>query len=269
MAAPEKSLWRSSTLIGASVKATDDSIGSVHDILFDDQDWAVRWLVVDTGSWLPGRKVLLPTSVLGRPDTATGAVSVTAVREQVKDSPGRSEDEPVSRQMETEVYGYYGWSPYWHAGTAAFSGTLLPVPGEAAAAPTPGQGTMNAGETPPGAGAAQRQAGDPHLRSMKEVTGYYIRANDDDIGHVEEFLLDEAGWAIRYIVVDTRNWWPGKQVLLAPKWIREVDWGERKLRVDITREQVEAGPDYTPTAATDRAYEQRLYAHYGQIPYWI
>jgi hypothetical protein len=253
MISQDRKLWRASALIGYDIHATDDSIGSVSDILFDDAGWTLRWLVVDTGSWLPGRKVLLPTSVLGQPDVARRSLPVDATRRQVEESPGIGHDEPVSRQMETDVYGHYGWSPYWYPGTAAFPGFVPPLPAAAAAS---------------GPVSAPRQSGDPHLRSVKEVTGYHIRATDGDIGHVEEFLLDDAGWTIRYIVADTRNWWPGRKVLVAPKWIREVDWGSRLLHVGITRQQVETSPEYDPSATTDRAYEERLHGHYGQIPYW-
>lgn len=266
MEAQQSGLWRSSAMLGTGVQATDDTIGSVTDILFDDDDWTVRWVVVDTGTWLPGRKVLLPTSVLGHPDPASRMFPVDATRKQVEESPGLGHDEPVSRQMETDIYGYYGWSPYWDPGTAAFPGYVPLLAGQPAAAPAAGLARPGAG---PGTATEAEQRGDPHLRSVKEVTGYHIRAPDDDIGHVEEFLLEDTGWTIRYIVVDTRNWWPGKQVLLAPKWIDHVDWGAQQVHVRVTRKQVETSPEYDPSATSDRAFEERLHGHYGQIPYWV
>ena len=65
---------------------------------------------------------------------------------------------------------------------------------------------------------------DPHLRSSAAVTGYHIQATDGDIGHVEDFLLDDRSWTIRFMVVDTTNWWAGEKVLIAPAWIERVDW---------------------------------------------
>lgn len=268
MAGRLSTLWQSSTIIGSSVRASDGGIGSVADILFDDQAWTVRWAVVDTGTWLPGKRVLLPTAVLGEPDAASGSFPVQATRQQVKDSPGVEQDQPVSRQLETDIHGYYGWSPYWSAGIATHPGMVPPMMGVAGAPSLAGR--VPEGEAPPGqagAGAAV-QRGDPRLRSLNEVLGYYIQASDDSIGHAEEFLLDPQGWAIRYLVVDTRNWWPGRKVLVDPKWIGEVDWNGQMLHVGLTREQVRGSPEYDPAATADQDYEQRLYGHYGRIPYW-
>jgi len=243
-------LWRTPDLIGYGIQATNGSIGSVGDLLFDDESWTVRWAVVDTGTWLPGRRVLLPPSALGRPDPTLQQFPVDLTRQKVKDSPDAGTDRPVSRQMEADLYGYYGWAPYWTAG-----------PGYA---PPAGVGG-------PGLGRARvpsEPAGDPHLRSTNEVTGYYIRATDGDIGHAEEFLVEDGSWAIRYMVVDTRNWWPGKAVLIAPQWIREVSWGDRRVFVDLTRQQVKDSPEYDPTVPLNRAYEEQLHRHYDRPFYW-
>jgi len=258
--------------MGYGLQATDGDIGSVSDILFDDQDWAMRWVVVDTGNWLPGRKVLLPTSVLRHIDAGDGSLAIDVTRKQVEESPGVGDDEPVSRQMETDMYSYYGWSPYWYPGSAAMMPGYVPAMGGMATLPLTGA------SVPPGSAATTRAGGqpaggdqprgDPHLRSVQEVTGYYIHATDDDVGHVEEFLIDASDWTIRYVVVDTKNWWPGKHVLVAPKWIQEVDWGAQQVRLDITRQQVKTSPEYDPSASADRAYEERLHGHYGRMPYW-
>src|SRR3546814_283659 len=186
-------LWRTSQIIGYDIQATDDSIGEVHDLLVDDETWAVRWLVVDTGSWLPGRKVLLPPSCLGRPNAEARRFPVEMTRKKVEESPDLDTDKPVSRQAETDIYDYYGWAPYWTAGY---------WPGAAAIPP--------AGAAPPEIEQVRRAdapKGDPHLRSVKEVTGYHIRATDDEIRHVEEFLVEDGSWAVSYMVVDPRNWW--------------------------------------------------------------
>ena len=100
------------------------------------------------------------------------------------------------------------------------------------------------------------------------MTGYYIQATDGDIGHVEDFLVDDQSWTIRYMLVDTTNWWAGKKVLVAPAWITRVDWGESKVHVTVTRAQIKASPEYQPAREVDRAYETQLYGHYGQRHYW-
>jgi hypothetical protein len=109
---------------------------------------------------------------------------------------------------------------------------------------------------------------DPHLRSSREVTGYHIQATDGDIGHVEDLLVDDQSWKIRYMIVDTTNWWPGKKVLVAPDWISEVNWAESKVHVQLGREKIRTSPEYDPSRPVERSYEARLYGHYARPRYW-
>ena len=109
-------LWTASGIKGYAILASDGKIGTVADFLFDDDSWLVRWLVVDTGNWLSGRKVLLPPFVLGHADPATREFSVKLTMAQVKASPDVDTERSVSRQMESTVYDYYGWRPYWGSG---------------------------------------------------------------------------------------------------------------------------------------------------------
>jgi hypothetical protein len=113
------------------------------------------------------------------------------------------------------------------------------------------------------------ERGDPHLRSSAAVTGYHIAATDGDIGHVEDFLVDDVTWAIRYMAVDTRNWWPGTTVLVSPEWIARVDWNEAKVHVELTREQIKNSPAFDPAGPVQREYEMQLFDHYGRPRYWI
>ena len=159
---------------------------------------------------------------------------VALTKAQVAASPDLSADPPVSRQQEQLIYDFYGWAPYWHAG----------------ATPSPAV------------------EGDPTLHSTVDVTGYTIEARDGTIGHVQDFVLDDETWAIRYLVVDTRNWWPGKKVLVSPHWVRDIAWSERVMRFDATRKRIKASPEYDPTRL-DRAYEERLHAHYDRSTYWL
>jgi hypothetical protein len=100
------------------------------------------------------------------------------------------------------------------------------------------------------------------------VIGYHIAATDGDIGHVEDFVVDDFSWAIRYMIVDTTNWWPGKKVLVAPAWIKQVKWAESKVHVQLQREQIKTCPEYDPAKPIERAYETRLHGHYAQPHYW-
>ncbi len=264
-------LRQSSDLIGYTVEARDGLIGNIADLLFDDRTWTLRWAVVDTGDWISGRQVLLPPSVFGAPDAAARRFPVDLTREQVENAPEIAEDEPVSRQRETELYSHYGWLPYWYPGYDPLVGApgypgSMPLPGGAGPAVPPQAGGV--ARVPPEAATAENPDGDSHLRSIGAVTEYYIHATDGDIGHIEEFLIDDADWSIRYFVVDTRNWWPGKMVLISPRWITGINWDDSHASVDLTREQVRSSPEYDPSRALERADEERLHRHYGAPNYW-
>ena len=243
-----------SALKGYAIEASDGRIGTVDDFLFDDRTWKIRWLVVDTGSWLTGRKVLIHPSAIGRADYERRELSVSLTRSQVKGSPDLLQDQPVSQQMERSLHDYYGWDPYWgdnYFGMGAMVSPLSPSPYFT--------------ET-----AAHENAdivlglndGDPHLRSIAAVTGYHIHARDGQIGHVENFLIDDATWGIRYLIIDTRNWWPGKHVLVSPYAVLEINWSKRQVRLDVSREQVKSSPPWNPVDIINQTYEKRLHSHY-------
>jgi hypothetical protein len=247
-------LLAGSALKGYAIEATDGRIGSVLDVLFDDRTWQVRWLVVDAGTWLTGRKVLLHPSAFGQADYVGHALSAKLTMAQVKDSPGFNQDRPVSRQMEHTLYDYYGWDPLW--GGSIFGGGTM-----SQSFATPYLGGLAVREA---AGLEHEQdAGDPHLRSITAVTGYHIHAKDGSIGHVESFLIDDEAWGIRYLVVDTKNWWPGQHVLISPYAVRDIGWPQRRVELDVSRDQVRESPPWDPAALVDRAYEERLHGHYS------
>lgn len=256
------SMHRASDLRRYAIEAADGKIGNVTDLLFDDQRWVLRWLVVDTGSWISRKEVLLPTSHLGSVNMAAETISVDLTRAQVKHSPEAETQRPVSRQLEHSLYEHYGWTPYWGGMGAIGSGGEYLVPPRYLVA-----GTRPRSEPPEAALAAEEE--DPHLRSTKEVTDYHIEASDGDIGHVEDFLFGEDDWAIRYVIVDTRNWWPGKFVLIAPDWAQEIRWSDRIMRVNKTRDEIKGAPEFDPKARFQRTEESRLYEYYGLPGYWV
>ncbi len=228
-------LWDASAIHGYSVDASDGALGTVNDFLFSDDSWRIRWLVVDTGNWLSGRKVLLHPSALGQPDPALRGLPVALTKAQVKGSPDVSTDQPVSRQMESHLYDYYGWDPYWgdtYLGPGAMATRFAAPPFLSGSRPS---GSVNTDRHP--------HDGDPHLRSVAAVTGYHILATDGSIGHVEDLLVDDVLWGIRYIVVDTRNWWAGEKVLISPRSVREIEWTGKVMTLDVAREQVKAAHD--------------------------
>ncbi|MEO9228497.1 MAG: PRC-barrel domain-containing protein [Devosia sp.] len=254
-------LWAASKIKGYAVAASDGDVGTVSDLLFDDSSWVVRWLVVETGNWFAGRKVLLPTSTLGHADPLLQKFSVKLTRQQVKDSPDVDSERPVSRQIETDLYGHYGWYPYW--GYGGYIGGYGYSYGNFMGSPFLGSGPPEGGEEE--ALQAQRGQDDPHLRSIAAVNGYHIHATDGEIGHIEDVLVEEADWSIRYLIVDTKNWWSGQHVLISPRSARDVSWNDRSIDLTVDRKTVKSSPTYNASTTVDRDYEDRFNAFYSTI----
>jgi hypothetical protein len=253
-------LRNASTIDGYFIAASDGHLGTVSDFLFDDVSWLIRWLVVDTGNWLSGRKVLLPAFALGHLDVERREFAVRLTRQQVKESPDIDTERPVSRQIEANIYDYYGWSPYWSSGP--YMGGYGYGYGGGAMAPLPLQGSSRRDED---VAAAQRDNDDPHLRSIEAITGYHIHASDGEVGHVDDFLVEESDWSIHYLVVDTRNWWPGKKVLVSPRSIQEIDWTDNLVNINVDRQKVKDSPAYNASATVDRDYEKKFHNYYDGL----
>lgn len=244
-------------LKGFTIGATDGDIGQVEAFYFDDASFTVRHLVVDTGGWLGGRKVLISPRALRDIDWDGRRINAALTKAQVEKSPNIDTDQPVSRQHEIEYYRYYGYPSYW-SGPYLWGGYPFPVTSS-------DQATL---ENERRWEWGTEESGDRHLRSSAAVIGYYIAATDGELGHVENFLVDDATWSIRYMVVDTSNWWFGKKVLVSSEWITRVVWNESLLHVDMTREQIKNSPEYDPSGHVPRDYEMKLHDHYGRPGYW-
>ena len=255
-------LWDASAITGYAIEASDGQIGSVSDMLFEDVNWTLRWLVVDTGNWLSGRKVLLPVSALGHPDRASRNFTVKLTMDQVRHSPDIDTEASVSRQNEAHVYDYYGLDPYWGGGLYPISNAMA-VPFLAPLAPDERRAldAADVGNVPEATGL--HEAGDPHLRSIESVTGYHIHASDGEIGHVEDFLIDDIDWNIQYLTVDTANWWFGNRVLIAPKMVQKIDWAERMIDLNVERQKVRDAPPYDPNMTVDGAFDEKFVGYYG------
>lgn len=236
-----------------SIDAVDGKIGSVIDTYFDDRAWTLRYLVVDTTKWLPGGKVLISPLSVRSIDWQHRTVVVSLTREQIKGSPTIDTDKPVTMQRERAYLDYFGYPYYW-AGPLRWGPTPFP--------PGPAGSGMHSGteywwEQQRRILEQPEQQGDPHLRSTEAVCGYHIEASDGGIGHVQDFLFDQQDWGIRFLAVDTRNWLPGRHVLIAIDWIERVSWGERKVHVSMTREAIRHAPEWRPELAL-AAHEQEF-----------
>lgn len=252
-------LRKTKDLKGMRLTALDGQIGHLKDFYFDDQTWTLRYLVADTGDWLPQRRVLLsPFAVTGIQLEPHKSVVVNLTRKQIEESPSIEEHKPISRQYEALYAQYYGWPNYW-------PGPLLWGPVEAPWAYLPANVRPELHAEPITRGE------DSHLRSIEDISGfsgYQIQALDQVFGHVETLVFDDHNWAIRYLVCDSRTWWHGKHFLLAPQWIAWVSWSEARVYVDLDREAIRRAPEYDSTQELTREFETRLYTHYNREPYW-
>jgi hypothetical protein len=252
-------------LQGLPIRATDGEIGVVEQFYFDDDTWAIRYLTVNTGGWLGGRTVLIsPISVTGQPDWQSKRLDVALTKAQVENSPDVDTHQPVSRQHEIDYLGYYGYPFYWGG-----SNLWGPAPYPAGLAAVRAANRKKTATTKSIAARTGKNPSDSHLRSSQEVTGYFMGASDGEIGHLDGFVVDDETWSIRYLEVATRNWWPGKKVLVSPAWIERVSWADSKVYVGLSREAIKDAPEYLEHEPITRAYENQLYSHYGRPPYWL
>jgi hypothetical protein len=213
------------SLFGFRILATDGEAGRIRDVYIDDRQWTVRYLVVDTCKWLNEKSVLILPSAVTSMEQEPRAIKVNLTRAEVDLSPDMSTHKPVSRQLEAR---YWPYASVW-----AWGEMSVIVPLET-------QVRLRQEEN----GLEDQAGADAHLRSGRMVRGYHIQATNDSIGHVADFLYDEKTWAIRYLIADTRNWLPGKHVLISPQTVNDVDWGDREFRVSLTRRQIEQSPEY-------------------------
>lgn len=233
-----------------AVSATDGDIGHVANFFFDDQRWVIRYLIVKTTSPFQGRQVLISPISFRRIHWSTRRFEVELTKNMVKHSPSVDVDKPVSRQHEWDYFRYYQYPFYWE---------------------NPGVWGNNAHPELLAAGgrrdARDERPGDVHLRSAKEVRGYHVQGTDEEIGHIEDFIVDDESWELRYLVVDTSNWWFGRKVLVAPQWADRISWEENKVYVNMSRAAVKHSPEWD-SSAVNREYEVRLYDYFGRPAYW-
>jgi len=239
------------TITGYTLDSLDGEIGKVNEFYFDDRHWTIRYLVADTGNWLPGRLVLISPYALVEAAKEEQHVEVNLTKMQIENSPSLDSDKPVSRQFEEAYYGYYRWPAYWDG------------PYVWGVYPNFVHDSEQWRERAQG-----EKRWDSHLRNTGEVTGYHIQGADGEIGHVADFVIDDATWTIRYLVIDTRNWWPGKKVLVSTRWVDGVSWSESKVFVNLSLDAIRQSPEYTEEALLTRDYEDKLHQHYQRPGYW-
>lgn len=237
-------------LYGFMAAASNGPIGEVRDCYFDEQTWTLRFFVVETGSWLGGRKVLISPIAIQGLDWAAKTISASMTLEQVRASPDIDTSKPVSRQHEIEQFGYYGYPFYWGEGQIwgdaprpgmrleGSSNVMLPTEPRAVAKFAADQMKLH-----------RDRGDDPHLRSCRAIERYHLHAADGEIGHVESVLIDDEAWVIRHLVVNTSDWWLGHQTLIAPASITDISWLNATVSVGLTRQAIKDAPTYDASAS--------------------
>lgn len=244
-------LTKSKILEGFKLHGIDGEVGKVKEFYFDDHHWTIRYLVADTGNWIESRKVLISPYALTAVNKEEESITVDLTKEQIENSPSLDTDKPVSKQFEELYNEYYEWPMYWNGPLVWGAYSNLE------------RSRVKETEVNPGG-----KPWNPNLRSTSTVNGYNIQASDGEIGHIDDFIIDDLTWEIRYLVIDTVNWWPGKKVLISPRWIERVSWDQSKVFVHLSREAIKKTPEYNEDVLITRDYEVEMYQHYHRQGYW-
>jgi hypothetical protein len=238
------------------VSATDGDIGCVENFLLDDERWVVRYLIVETGVFLDGKRVLISPISFREAEWSTRQFHLALTIDKVKNSPNVDVNKSITREQERNYHNYYRYHHYW--GSLGVWG-MFDYPSVLAAVrqdQTPDENSPEASD-------------DVHLRSANEVRGYQIQGSDDAIGHVEDFIVDDKTWEVRYLVINTSVWWFGKKVLVAPQWASRISWEERNVYLDLSRKAIKNSPKWNATMPINRELEEHLYDYYGRPVYWV
>jgi len=243
-------------IVGYNLKETDGEIGNIEDFYFDDITWKVRYLVIRTGNWFTGRKVLISPKSLQKADWENEEFLVNLTKDQIQNSPDIDTEKPVSRQQEEELYNYYPWGTYWGADPDEHgAGIFGAMPSELY------NSELNTSKAPT---AVAVESNDQHLRSTDNVTGYKIHATDGEIGKVVDYIIDDTNWQIKYIIVETGSWLDSRKVVLPVRWIRDISWENSVLIANVTTEQVQTSLEFNPDEVLNSSYGENLNAYYGK-----
>jgi hypothetical protein len=241
-------------LVGYGINAKDGKLGKVNEFYFDDITWSIRYLVVETGNRSSERKVLIPRAALGITDWKSRNFHVNLTIKQVNNSPNIDADKIISRQKERELFNHYGLQYYWENG---FYYRPIQIDSFTNIA---NKKTVKKEDD-----FTQEFYKDQHMRSTNKVKGYYIHANDGEIGHVEDYIVDDEKWNLCFLIVDTHNWQPGKKVLILPRWINRIDSNESKVYLNLSQESIKNIPEFDPSQPIGTNYETELFNDYRDM----
>jgi sporulation protein YlmC with PRC-barrel domain len=237
-------------LIGFSTETTDGLKGKVKDFIFDEDNWIVRYLELDFGSFFNEKRVILPVELIDKTLWEEEVFSLNLSKDAIEQAPTPADKLTVSREYEMKISEFYGYQGYWLSGNVApgYPGILLParpirVP------------KRDMTEDEPGTS----------LRSFREIEGYHIVATDGKIGHVEDLIVDDMDWQLVYLIVDTSNWKPwSKKVLLSIHWLDEISYVHKETTVHLDSEMVKGAPEFDSEKLIEEAYEKALFDYYNK-----
>ncbi|GAB3060809.1 PRC-barrel domain-containing protein [Virgibacillus ainsalahensis] len=231
-------LYFTSDLKTYNIDASDGEVGKIKDLYFDDKEWSIRYAVIDTRKWLPGRKVLLSPSSFVNLNEAKENLEVEYDKEKVRNSPAIPEGQSLSYEAENSLIGYYGWSRYWMSNAMWGAGE------------NPITSSFYQGDSM----EKQIQRDIPqsstemayNLRSEDETMGFKVHANNGKIGIVVDMVYDDEYWNIKYIVVQSNESYVNeKYFIFTRKKIESVDWFGEDIYISEPLESIKQNKLYT------------------------
>jgi uncharacterized protein YrrD len=250
---------------GFEVTCTNESVGKIKDVSFDELSNSVRYLVIDTSSWLPGKKVLVKPDAVSRVDMSDEQVQLKLSKSKFEESPSLESDLPVSRQHEEALHTYHGMAPYWSA-NLHLGGSWFPYP----AYPISSSNLSILGRNYPvewqELQERRRERFDNHLRSCDEVCGYKIASRDDEeFGEVSDMIIDVNIWQVVDLVLSSRKWLPGgKTFACSPMFVDAIDENKEVLNVDLKKQTLLDSPEFD-FSRYDESSHQQMVEHYLSV----
>jgi len=194
-------------LYGTSVDASDGRLGNIIDFLFDDQRWHVGHLVLNAGRWLRRRRVTLPYDTIVMKDWSDRHVFIEGLtRQQIRISPATETRVPISLHESLAEVTIMDWDTY------LVNTTFTDHPWQI--------------------------SDDPHIHNTRDVVGYHVQGSDGPIGYVSDFVINDESWSVSDLVVNMRNWLPGRQILIPTAHIEEVRGANRSMRISLSRKSI-------------------------------
>lgn len=198
-------------LLGYKISAIDGEIGKVKEFYFDETSWTVRYIIVETGSLFFGRKVMISTQAIIDAQWETEHFLTNMTIQQIENSPKVDDGKQLTRGQEILLNQHYNWKSYWDASIQKIA-----------------------------------DGSNSYLVHANDLTGYQLIASDGQVGNIKDLIVAKASWKINSIVIDAFKTSPAKEILLSPKWIKEINADRSAAVSDHTTAEIKSNPAYNP-----------------------